>query len=57
MEGYQLIEILAHQNRERIPERTVHAKSWGAFGALMITSGRCQTKFFGRLSRCGSFGP
>ena len=26
LEDYQLIEKLAHQNRERIPERTVHAK-------------------------------
>jgi len=38
MEDYQLIEKLAHQNRERIPERTVHAKGWGAFGRLTITS-------------------
>ena len=37
MEDYQLIEKLAHQNRERIPERTVHAKGWGAFGLLAIT--------------------
>jgi len=37
MEDYQLIEKLAHQNRERIPERTVHAKGWGAFGVLTIT--------------------
>ena len=38
MEDYQLIEKLAHQNRERIPERTVHAKGWGALGKLTITS-------------------
>ncbi|SPF80429.1 catalase [Pseudoprimorskyibacter insulae] len=37
MQDYQLIEKLAHQNRERIPERTVHAKGWGAFGTLKIT--------------------
>jgi Catalase len=37
MEDYQLIEKLAHQNRERIPERTVHAKGWGALGRLTIT--------------------
>ena len=37
MQDYQLIEKLAHQNRERIPERTVHAKGWGAFGTLTIT--------------------
>ncbi|MBE7211976.1 MAG: catalase, partial [Gluconacetobacter diazotrophicus] len=24
LEDYQLIEKLAHQNRERVPERTVH---------------------------------
>ena len=37
MQDYQLIEKLAHQNRERIPERTVHAKGWGAHGTLTIT--------------------
>jgi catalase len=37
LQDYQLIEKLAHQNRERIPERPVHAKGWGAFGTLTIT--------------------
>src|SRR5712672_3949153 len=37
MQDYQLIEKLAHQNRERIPERPVHAKGWGAHGMLTIT--------------------
>ncbi|MDF7673303.1 catalase [Acetobacteraceae bacterium ESL0709] len=37
LENYQLIEKLAHQNRERIPERTVHAKGAGAHGTLTIT--------------------
>lgn len=37
LQDYQLIEKLAHQNRERIPERVVHAKGWGAFGTLTIT--------------------
>lgn len=37
MQDYQLIEKLAHQNRERIPERAVHAKGWGAYGTLTIT--------------------
>ncbi|HYZ31636.1 MAG TPA: catalase [Crenalkalicoccus sp.] len=37
LEDWQLIEKLAHQNRERIPERTVHAKGWGAYGTLTIT--------------------
>src|SRR3990172_7828401 len=37
LQDYQLIEKLAHQTRERIPERTVHAKGWGAHGTLTIT--------------------
>ncbi|TLP64313.1 catalase [Parasedimentitalea maritima] len=37
MQDYQLLEKLAHQNRERIPERVVHAKGWGAIGTLKIT--------------------
>src|ERR1700727_1779483 len=37
MEDYQLLEKLAHQNRERIPERTVHAKGSAAYGTLTIT--------------------
>lgn len=38
LQDYQLIEKLSHQNRERIPERAVHAKGWGAFGKLKVTS-------------------
>jgi len=38
MQDYQLLEKLAHQNRERIPERVVHAKGWGAHGVLTITN-------------------
>lgn len=34
---YQLIEKLAHQNRERIPERAVHAKGWGLKGKFTVT--------------------
>ena len=37
LQDYQLIEKLAHQNRERIPERVVHAKGWGAFGTFRVT--------------------
>ena len=37
MQDYQLLEKLAHQNRERIPERVVHAKGWGAFGTFKVT--------------------
>jgi catalase len=38
LQDYQLLEKLAHQNRERIPERVVHAKGWGAHGTLTITN-------------------
>ncbi len=37
MQDHELLEKLAHQNRERIPERVVHAKGWGAFGTLTVT--------------------
>ncbi len=37
LQDYQLIEKLAHQNRERIPERVVHAKGWGAYGTFKVT--------------------
>ena len=38
LQDWQLIEKLAHQNRERIPERVVHAKGWGAHGTLTVTN-------------------
>lgn len=37
VQDYQLIEKLAHQNRDRIPERVVHAKGWGAHGTFTVT--------------------
>ena len=37
MQDYQLIEKLAHFNRERIPERVVHAKGAGAKGVFVLT--------------------
>jgi len=37
MEDYHLIEKMATFNRERIPERVVHAKGAGAHGTLTIT--------------------
>ncbi len=38
LQDHKLLEKLAHQNRERIPERVVHAKGWGAHGTLTITN-------------------
>ena len=37
LQDYQLLAKLAHQNRERIPERAVHAKGSAAYGTLEIT--------------------
>ncbi|MBY9001977.1 MAG: catalase [Candidatus Heimdallarchaeota archaeon] len=36
VEDFQLFEKLAHFNRERIPERIVHAKGAGAYGAFTV---------------------
>ncbi len=36
MADYHLIEKMAHFNRERIPERVVHAKGYGAFGTFTL---------------------
>jgi len=38
LQDYQLLEKLAHQNRERIPERVVHAKGSGAYGTFTVTN-------------------
>ena len=37
LQDFILHEKMAHFNRERIPERVVHAKGTGAFGTLTIT--------------------
>ena len=37
MQDYQLMERMAHFNRERVPERVVHAKGAGAFGTFTVT--------------------
>ena len=49
MQDWQLFEKHAHFNRERIPERIVHAKGSGAYGTLTITgdiSRYCKAKVF-----------
>src|SRR3990167_7670441 len=37
LQDYILHEKMAHFNRERIPERVVHAKGSGAFGTFTVT--------------------
>ncbi len=36
-DNYRLFEKLAHFNRERIPERVVHARGYGAHGTFTLT--------------------
>lgn len=38
MADHFLIERMAHFNRERVPERVVHAKGAGAYGKLTVTA-------------------
>jgi catalase len=38
MQDHHLLEKLAHFNRERIPERVVHAKGSGAYGYFEVTA-------------------
>lgn len=66
LQDYFLHEDMAHFNRERIPERVVHAKGSGAFGTFTVTNditkytkakifskiGK-QTKIFARFSIVG----
>jgi catalase len=37
LQDFHLIEKLAHFNRERVPERVVHAKGAGAYGTFTVT--------------------
>ena len=37
LQDFQLLEKMAHFNRERIPERVVHAKGTGAYGVFTVT--------------------
>src|SRR6266853_5937992 len=53
MQDYQLLEKLAHQNRERIPERTVHAKGSGAYGTLTVTNDITKYTRAAALSKVG----
>jgi len=51
---YHLIEKMAHFNRERIPERVVHAKGSAAYGTLTITqdiTGYTRAKLFSTVGK------
>src|ERR1700694_4769022 len=53
MQDFLLLEKLAHQNRERIPERTVHAKGSAAYGTLTITNDISKYTRAAALSKVG----
>jgi catalase len=53
MQDYQLLEKLAHQNRERIPERTVHAKGSAAYGTLTINHDNTRYSKAGVFAKVG----
>ncbi len=59
LSDFQLLEKLAHQNRERIPERVVHAKGSAAFGTFTVThdiSRYTRAAVFGKVgSMTGTF--
>lgn len=38
IQDFHLLEKLAHFNRERVPERVVHAKGAAAFGTFTVTN-------------------
>src|ERR1700704_6893904 len=54
MQDFLLLEKLAHQKRERIPERTVHAKGSAAYGTLTITHDISKYTRAAALSKVGN---
>lgn len=56
---HQLMERMAHFNRERVPERVVHAKGAGAYGTLTVTADisqyTCATLFSKVGNQCKAF--
>jgi len=54
LQDHVLIEELAHFDRERIPERVVHAKGAGAFGVFEVThdiSKYCKASIFSKVGK------
>ena len=53
LQDHHLLEKLAHFNRERIPERVVHAKAAGAHGTFVVTHDITQYTKAGIFSEVG----
>lgn len=56
LQDFTLIDHLSHFDRERIPERVVHAKGSGAFGYFEVTKSDiqkyCKADIFNRVGKC-----
>ena len=55
-DNFHLIEKLAHFNRERIPERVVHARGTGAYGTFTLTKDLSNYTIASFLQKAGSNG-
>lgn len=54
LQDFTFLDIMSHFDRERIPERVVHAKGAGAFGYFEVThdiSKYCKAKVFNRIGK------
>jgi catalase len=54
MQDVELLEQMQHFNRERIPERIVHAKGSGAYGTFTVTGDvtrYTKAKFLSQIGR------
>ena len=54
LQDVQFLDEMSHFDRERIPERVVHAKGGGAFGYFEVThdiSRYCKAKIFDRVGK------
>ncbi|KAL0583213.1 hypothetical protein ABG067_006821 [Albugo candida] len=55
LEDFALLDTLAHFDRERVPERVVHAKGAGAFGYFEVTSDAirkyCKANMFSKVGK------
>ena len=54
MQDVQLLEEMQHFNRERIPERVVHAKGSAAYGTFTVThdiTKYTKAKFLGKIGK------
>ncbi len=55
MQDVHLFEKMAHFNREKIPERIVHAKGSGAYGTFTVTKDitkYTKAKLFSKIGKC-----